>query len=195
MRRGAFSTGTRRLGLRLALHPGTARSVSCRDRARGLRVAVRLWSLAAVVQLSFVLLMLPISVSGLGLREATFGLHPCPDRSAPSLAQLRLAESHRIARSSASNARSLRTLPTSTNGAGTTGAPGSGIVRQTERDGETCRLVGLDVSGGGQRVDPARGHRRDHDDRGESSRSAGGGHLVTSGGQATISYSQASSSL
>jgi hypothetical protein len=43
--------------------------------ARGLHMEVPLWHLAIVVPLSFVVLMLPISVNGLGLREATFVLY------------------------------------------------------------------------------------------------------------------------
>jgi uncharacterized protein (TIRG00374 family) len=43
--------------------------------ARGLHMEVPVWHLAIVVPLSFVVLMLPISVNGLGLREATFVLY------------------------------------------------------------------------------------------------------------------------
>jgi glycosyltransferase 2 family protein len=43
--------------------------------ARGLHVDVPLWHLAIVVPLSFIVLMLPISVNGLGVREATFVLY------------------------------------------------------------------------------------------------------------------------
>ncbi len=43
--------------------------------AHGLHMEVPLWHLAIVVPLSFVVLMLPISVNGLGLREATFVLY------------------------------------------------------------------------------------------------------------------------
>jgi hypothetical protein len=43
--------------------------------AYGLRIGIRPWDLAVIVPLSFVVQMVPVSINGFGIREATFSLY------------------------------------------------------------------------------------------------------------------------
>ena len=64
----------RRLLRRRRLRAGGDRGLLSRGRARAAH-RHRAWDLAVIVPLSFVVQMLPVSVNGFGVREATFSLY------------------------------------------------------------------------------------------------------------------------